>query len=206
MMHTDTFLYKDESYDLLLKEGTQIFRPQAYGVAPAGSQRKGWDYHGEYGLDGYQLLVNRLWIHSEGNYPPIKEAEPAMISSLETVEYAEYNDLAEPVAYTGGIVIARDFVYGFGFTGDYPCFCYKNVLELIFENGRLVTTIDHKKAMVRIRKNLKLGLRDLKKGKDARCIRGFLRTALVGHYRDSFLRKSMKLAKSKVKGIVKKES
>lgn len=93
MMHTDTFLYKNESYDLLLKEGTQIFRPQAYGAAPAGSQRKGWDYHGEYGLDGYQLLVNRLWIHSEGNYPPIKEAEPVMISSLETVEYAEYNEI-----------------------------------------------------------------------------------------------------------------
>lgn len=195
MIRKDSFTYRGERYSLVLSEERQIYKPDAAGVG---------NYYGEYTVDGYDLVIKRLCLCLNGKaVPEIEGSKPTEQFTEDGKEYAGYQNLMESVAYTGGIVIARDFVYGFGLNEEeYPCFCYRDVVEFLFQDGKLVTTVDHSKAMVRIRKNLKLGLRDLKKGKDARCIRIFLKKSLIGRYRDSFLKKSMKLAKRKVAAFV----
>lgn len=196
MKQKDLFLYKGETNSLLLFEGEQIYN---------SSGKKNQPCFCTYYLEGYQLMIDSLMIRCGTDFPFIYNNPPSEIHEIGSIRFIEYKGLMEPVAYSGGIVIGREFVYDFGFTEDYPCFCYRNVMELIFQDGRLVTSIDHQKTMIRIRKNLKLGLRSLKKGKDSRCIRQYIKHSLVGHYSDSFLRKSMKLAKRKVKSITMRE-
>lgn len=200
----DGFIYKEEEYTLVLSESKQILKPAIYGIKPSGSEKKGWDYFCTFYLDGYQLMVKDLFIHSDWGYPVIAGVEPVEFTGTDGFSGMKYEEVSIPVDYQGGIVIGRDFVYDFGLTEEYPCFCYREVMEFLFQNGKAVTTIEHNKAMVRIRKNIKLGLRSLKKGKDARCIRSFLKHSLVGKYRDTFLKKSMKLAKRKMSSIVKR--
>ena len=57
----------------------------------------------------------------------------------------------------------------------------------------MITTIDHSKAMLRVRKNIDKGYRDLGKFRDRKCIDQFIRTSLLGTYRKTHsLRKKMK--------------
>ncbi len=98
-------------------------------------------------------------------------------------------NLMIPNTYSGSIVIGRGLV-----TTDYqihgekiPCYSYKEVLELIFSQGIIVTAINHSKAMKRVRMNLDGGYRTLSKKKDVRCIERFLRDSFVGLYRERLI-------------------
>jgi len=101
------------------------------------------------------------------------------------MEFKQYYDINQPLHYTGSITIADDFVkdYSMNDTGQAPCFCYKCILELIFEDGILITTIDHSRDMLRIRKNIELGLRSLSKKRDFRCIEHFIKSTFIGNYK-----------------------
>lgn len=103
--------------------------------------------------------------------------------------YHSQNDLKIGLTYSGGIIIARDFVESYGNFEEYPCYCYKRVFELIFEDGRLVTSIDHSKAMTRIRKNIEKGLRDIRSKKDYKCIQRFIKESFVKNYHNPIIKK-----------------
>ncbi|MBH1942374.1 hypothetical protein I5677_15840 [Mobilitalea sibirica] len=87
-----------------------------------------------------------------------------------------------PVYYTGAILIGSDLINDYDVKEETACFSYKNVYELILKQGFLEITADHSKSMLRIRKNLELGLRDLSKKRDLRCIEHFLEDIFLGEY------------------------
>lgn len=89
-------------------------------------------------------------------------------------------------AYTGSVLLGRDVTVREGQMNgsELPCYCYKEVIELLFSQGVLVTSIDHSKAMRRIRINLNWGYRSLRKKKDVKCIKKFLMDSFAGNYED----------------------
>lgn len=91
-----------------------------------------------------------------------------------------------PVYFRGGIVIGKGLENTFHFEENYPCYCYETVIELIFNEGKLITTIDHSKAMDRIRKNIEKGLRNLDNEIDLASINKFLRKSFVKKYPGNF--------------------
>ena len=201
MEKKEAFIYKDERYILLLKEKEYIFNPEIFGLAPIWKQTAQYEYAGTYEVKDYKLRLQDFVIHSDSSYPVIQNIEPVPVNHTEEKTYVSYQGLFYPIFYTGAVVIGRDFIESYGYTEDFPCFCYGHVVELIFENGNLITTIEHDKAMVRIRKNIEKGLRDLNKGKDARCIQTFMKSSFVGKYRDSMLKRGWKLTRSNIKKI-----
>ncbi|MFA9465741.1 MAG: hypothetical protein ACERKN_15785 [Velocimicrobium sp.] len=120
----------------------------------------------EYGGEQYVVLLNDGSLKKE---------------CLRIDEYVLY--IGEELSnYQGGIVIAKDVINAFDFNDKYPCYCYQIVLELIMSEGKVITTINHSRAMHRIRMNIEKGLRSLDNEMDLACINKFLRATFVKKY------------------------
>jgi hypothetical protein len=167
-------LYLNKNYKILNAEQEFIIHPAAFGIIPITTTSLQCFFTSYFQINDYQLILNRLTI---GN--------GYLLNSLELkAEDKELPKIADlPVAYNGAILIGTDLVKEYYMKGMLACFSYQSVIELVFEEGILITTIDQSKAMSRIRKNIELGLRTLYKTKDIRCIKHFISSAFVGDYK-----------------------
>lgn len=176
-----TIRMKEEEYTVLVCENEYIFHPSVFGICPVWSDSSPYEYDMEIILENYKVSLNYLWVSSDCAYPLIHQVFPKPCTKNE-MEGVEYNNLDLPITYSGTILLTKEVVNDYGFE-EVPCYGYKKVLECVFENGILITTVDHSKAMLRIRKNLDLGYRNLDIRRDERCINHFLKTSLIGKYR-----------------------
>jgi hypothetical protein len=97
------------------------------------------------------LVLNNLFVfHDAGlpvknkrpNGPPINTIEPCKPKSLLGFNCA-YTDVAIPVPFTGGLLIAEGYTHKSFFNMGYPQFWqFEFVLELMFEKGMLQSAED----------------------------------------------------------------
>lgn len=168
-------LYLNKSYKILFAEQEFIVHPAAFGYLPISTASAQCSFTSSFYLEDYHLILNNLIV---GNGENINMGG-ARIEAYE----AQHTFKNFPIAYNGAILIGADIVKEYYDKDNrLSCFSYKSVYELIFEGGVLVTTIDQSKAMLRIRKNLELGLRSLSKGRDVWCIKRFVASSFVGDY------------------------
>ncbi|MDF2539336.1 MAG: hypothetical protein K0S76_2357 [Herbinix sp.] len=158
--------YLDCNFTVISSEHEFIIHPSALGILPVSPEAAGCFFSASFHVKDYNLYLLNLTLLDDNTSP-------------KSFDYAD-----KLVPYHGALLVGntqlKDYVSkGYGA----QCFSYKNVYELIFENGFLITTIDHSKAMLRIRKNLELGLRSLTKKRDERCITHFIRSTFIGHYK-----------------------
>lgn len=182
MVAKDTIISENIPFLILKCEKKEMFDPNHLGISPIWSDDMNFRYSSIYEIKEYQLYLKNLILTSDRVYPIIGGVEPKLLSSENGVETVEYDEIMVPVKFTGAVIIGGTFLKSYGAEDEIPCYSYKTVRELIFQEGKVVTTIDHSKAMLRIRKNLDLGLRDLNKKRDVNCIRYFLKTSFVGDY------------------------
>lgn len=177
---------KGEQFDVLSCENQFIFHPLVFSILPVWKDSSPFDFTLDFKVDNYKIELCSMWLEVDCTLPVINGVvpKPTVMNNHEGVIYEK---LAIPVQYTGAVLMANTIVNDYDITPDdrgiYPCFCYKVVYEYIFENGILITTIDHSRAMLRIRKNLDLGYRDWNKKRDKRCINQFIKTSFVGNYK-----------------------
>lgn len=158
-------IYKGKEYMIIAAEQEFIIHPAALGMLPLDKTSLSCNFSTDYYLDGYNLYLKKIMLIDEDSQQ----------------EYLFDNCR---LFYSGSILIAADMVSEICIKGNDPaCFSYQNVKELIFNDGVLVTGIDHNRAMHRIRKNLELGLRKLSNSRDLKCINRFLDSSLVGDYK-----------------------
>lgn len=166
MISDQKLRYKDKDYKIIAIEQEFIVHPTAFGILALNKAALSCDFTAEFYLDDYRLYLDIINIQDTDG------------------SQTQYRFDKCRAAYKGSVLIASDLVYDYRTkSNSCACFSYQNVKELVFEDGILVTSIDHNKAMYRIRKNLELGLRDLKSSKDLRCVNRFLDSALVGDYK-----------------------
>ncbi len=176
MLFTEEIYFKNDFYTVLLREADNLLMEVVREHKPIWKSYSG-DVIASYDLQNYMLTLQDLILdkHLMKDNEKFYDREP----SVDLITGSKvFDKLNCPVKYTGHIIVAKDIVDTFSYDGDqaeYPCFCYKEVYELCFEQGALVTSIDHSKAMVRIRKNIEKGLRNVKNTKDIRCINRFLK-------------------------------
>lgn len=177
----DFIIISDLTYEILYSEH-DIFQPDFFHISPTWSDDKEFAYTSQFYLDNYQLYLNNLIISSDRGYPEINGISPEPYN-IEGRDAVQYIGIMEAVSYTGSMIIATQLVKQYTDNIDIPCFSYKFVKELVFREGKLITTIDHSKGMLRIRKNLDLGLRSLDKKRDIKCIQRFIMTSFAGNYK-----------------------
>jgi len=178
----DDIVIDETTYQVLYCEHN-IFQPECFGMSPTWSNDTNFVHYSIYELLEYQLRLKSFTISSDRGYPVINGVKPEPYYTENEIETVQYNNILEPMKYTGSIIIGNQLMKNYGENAEIPCYFYKLVRELIFHEGKLVTTIDHSKAMLRIRKNLDLGLRSLDKKQDVKCIQQFINACFVGSYK-----------------------
>lgn len=178
----DIFIFNDIDYEILLCESDAIFIPEYFGILPIWSDDADFQYQSTFILKDYQLYLKSFITNFDLECPKINGIKPEPYLSFNDREAVQFNDLMEPLKFTGAIVLANQLIKDYGYVDATPCFSYKNVSELIFHEGKLVTAINHSRDMKRIRKNIEMGLRRLDKKQDVKCIQHFLKNSLVGDY------------------------
>jgi hypothetical protein len=167
--------YLNNNYKILCAEQEFIIHPAVFGLVPLSAASLQCSFTSTFQIKNYRLILDEL--------------------TLGTGEFMNYGVKAESfeqrsicqdisTSYNGAILVGSDLIKEYYMKGNLICFSYQSVLELIFEDGVLITTIDHSKAMSRIRKNIELGLRSLYNSRDARCIKHFIYNCFVGDYKN----------------------
>lgn len=188
----DTLLFEGKFYQLLGAE-QEIYSPDLFRIAPTWEKDKEFQFTSAYEIQEHQLYLKNMTITSDRGFPVINEIKPQSVYNEKGLDTVLYEGLMEKLNYTGGVLIGCDYIKNYNAKGDMPYFSYGKLYELIFEDGILTTTVDHSKGMLRIRKNLDLGLRSLEKERDRKCIKHFLKTSFVGDYLHPIRQKKKKI-------------
>ncbi len=173
-------VYSDLEYKIIKAEQEFIVHPMALGLIPLSKLSLQSSFESYFHVEDYRLYLDKIILTNDGS------------NSLNTENNDKHYELNNfKSLYSGAILIGAVIVKEYYMKNeDLACFSYQNVYELVFEDGILITTIDQSKAMLRIRKNIEMGLRSINNKRDYRCIRRFINSSFVGDYKRFSLTKS----------------
>lgn len=126
--------------------GTGLFEPSAFGVRPVPWVAAVWrGYRVTYAVQSERLLLQRLVIGVDAD--DSAGAAPKMLFGRELKRSGRgpvvLEDLAEPVDFTGGMLVGHDSIQGLRIGVDYhPAWRWRIVHELLFESGVLKAACD----------------------------------------------------------------
>lgn len=168
--------FSNKNYKIIGIEQEFIIHPTALGLLPLTTASLQATFSCTFHIEAYHLFLDKLILSNSDNGTP-----GASKADMNEKQYVFQNC---PIAYNGAVLIGTNKGKEYSLKGNKPaCFSYQNVLELVFEDGVLITTIDQSRAMSRVRKNLELGLRSLTDNRDNRCINRFLNSSFIGDYK-----------------------
>lgn len=181
---TEAIIYKDMVFELTMVEKGPLFDPWELGLISDEKRKNDLLVKGSYEIKDFTLYLKGFEIIDTRDRLPVKK-----------------EDLQMPLFYNGSMLLAKDFLEDYR---EYrPIYGYKKFLELIFEDGRLITAVDHSRAMYRIRRNLETGLRDLSNPKDVRCIFHFVNDLFIGKYKEPLRARGFYMVKMGLSKIAK---
>ncbi len=204
----DIIIINKERYEILACEHSYVFHPEYFGISPTWTNDSNFRYKCLFELEDHQLYLKSFQATCDRGYPIINGVKPEVCNLEHGFETVQYININEPMEYSGAIMFANSLVkdYRLPYHMDLynpPCFSYKFVGELIFDEGKLITSVNHNKAMRRIRKNIDLGLRSLDKKQDINCIKKFIKVSFIGDYQ--YQKKKQKGITSKSKNVKNKD-
>jgi hypothetical protein len=178
----------DKRYAIAAIENEWPFQPQAYGFTPKMMSTACWrGYQCTYCVTDDRLYLDSLRINI-GNLAP-REWLGVTPTKGKFFRYDggwEYNGVALPISYSGGVVLGHDFIREFYVhMGFHRPHCYKEVLEIVFRNGCVVERIDHSERMAELRAHLNSSSANLDKP-DHGAIKRFVDAAFSLKYEDKW--------------------
>ena len=151
---TDTFLFKGKSYQLIGITGGDLFSSQDFGIEADCMDTGCWDgFYSIYEIIDRVIFLKDMTIllapRKDGNYKAINKVLPQQISDYE----AQYRNIYLHVSsFTGKIRIARGFIDELYIHMGFPKpYAFKTVLDLTFEDGKLIETKNRSNEMMKKR-------------------------------------------------------
>jgi hypothetical protein len=152
----DQFRYQEKDFSIAGISTGELFRPADFGLFPIPASTACWrGYVATFAIFESHLVLDTLSVNLQEKQAPtingILPSEPARgLKLFNNV----YTDLKYRIPYTGGLLLGHDFISEFYVhMGFHPAWKYKEVFELTFENGRLVSEIDRSAWAAQERKN-----------------------------------------------------
>jgi len=132
--------------------GTGLFDPAEHGLRPVGKCSACWrGYICVYRIDERALVLDTLKANVDGpaaelfGVPPGTDRDPPFD--------AVYHELDRKVPFTGGLLLGRSFIDElYVHMGFHPAWKYREVRELIFEDGVLVREANRSAEAAELRK------------------------------------------------------
>jgi hypothetical protein len=150
---SDSFIYKGEEYSLIGIEGEGLAKPQDFGMKPVAIHTACWrGYHSTYKITDDGIFLKEMTLsENKGNYKPINDVTPIIEE-----HQATYQNIDLPVSFTGKIRLAKDFIWDlYIHQGFQKPSAFKTVIDLKFEDGRLIETKNRSKEVEEIRGSFK---------------------------------------------------
>lgn len=158
---SDRFEFRGKPYALAGMRGSALFDPHDVGVTPRMLSTACWrGFHCLYAVTDTALELRELVIGlsaedadraRRGALPGFEGLVPAVDGWSGLV----YRGMAKRVAFTGGVLLADGFLRDlYVHMGFHPAWKYREVHELLFEDGRLLHAHDRSAAMAELRAKL----------------------------------------------------
>ncbi|NHJ87724.1 MAG: hypothetical protein FK734_19840 [Asgard group archaeon] len=146
----DMFNYNKEQFEIIGVDGEKLFDPIDYGLNPHFTCTACWrGYLLTYTLNDNQLVLDDVLI----NLKEKKKINGIKPNDAERPFIFRYKKVNLPMAFTGTILVARDFIPEmYVHMGFQRAIGYKKVVEFKFTNGILDSISDLSKKMEERRK------------------------------------------------------
>lgn len=146
---SDTFIYKGEEYQLIGFDGTGLMKPQDFGMEPESISSGCWrGFYSTYEITDDGIFLKEMTLREKDeNYRPINEVMPTK------GEYeAIYKGIKVRVPFNGRMRLAKGFIRMlYVHQGFQKPSAFETVIDLKFEDGRLVEVKDRSKEVEAIR-------------------------------------------------------
>lgn len=152
--------------------GGALFDPESIGIKPVPTNTACWrGFHCVYSVEESRLWLSKftIGIHQSdvrlGRVSPFgKTPKPSTRLGyiraekpigIHPIDY-DVDDIHEPIEFSGGILAGADFIQElYVHMGFHPAYKFNHVLELIFEDGKLLQSHDRSEQARLIREELK---------------------------------------------------
>jgi hypothetical protein len=151
----DNVVYADTEWVLAGANGDGLFEPSAHGIITRMASTACWrGFVCRYALTDAALSLDELHVAVDGPAPSLLGHAPDS-PRLNVGFTAAYRDLAIPVLFSGGMLLARNFIRDlYVHMGFHPAWKYEHVVEAEFDQGRLLRAQDCSSEMAQIRDKL----------------------------------------------------
>jgi hypothetical protein len=158
---SDVVVYRDKPHSIAGINGSGLFDPTEHGIKPVMISTACWrGYHCTYQVaDGNLLLTSVTAGLGEEDRALAKRREGPKLFGKVPRRYPVrghfYDGLREVVPFTGGLLLADDFIDElYVHMGFHPAWKFREVHELLFERGRVVKAADRSAEMAEFREIL----------------------------------------------------
>jgi len=153
--------FDDKKYSIIALQNELDFEPTTYGIDVDTGCSMCWrGYYCIFGIEKEQLVLKNWHILSKS------KDEPPIIEKVQAVRKNGmwyYTEMNYQMQYSGGMVIGTGFIEKYYIHMGYQkVYAYETVIELIFENGKLVEKIDHSEMFENVRNTIDVQHRELK--------------------------------------------
>jgi hypothetical protein len=157
--------YRRIEHSIAGVNGSGLFDPESHGLHPVPMSTANWrGYVCSYSVRERALHLRRLQLgldpraeEGRSTPPPVLGVEP----DTDPQGYAaEYRFTRAPISFTGGLLLGAGFIQGlYVHMGFHPVWKFRQVIELIFDGGRLSDSHDHSGKVADIREEILSGRR-----------------------------------------------
>ena len=150
---SETFFYKGEEYELVGMDGGDLISPLDFGMEPVALHTACWrGFYSTYEITRDGIFLKEMTMREKnGNYKPVNNIMPELAD-----HEAHYKNLYVRVPFTGKLRLAKDFIDElYIHMGFQKPSAFETILDLTFEDGRLIDVKDRSKEMEKIRGEFK---------------------------------------------------
>ena len=148
--------FQDNAYTLVAVSNLYLFTPRMFGIETCMVNTACWrGYVAYFFLQGRRLVVKHLeFCTLDDEVPIINGVHAQDIHKVGWFDY-RYINLDYELDYTGGLLIANDYIGCTGLFGVNPAIEHRTVYELLFHRGSLIAFHDRSEAVEKVRKEVK---------------------------------------------------
>lgn len=152
----DSYFFDGHDYTIIAMSKEINFNPTDYGLIPQSMCTACWKgYWCEYVIEDGEIFLKNLHISCKDDSYPDLNGIKVKTNKDSFIEHHLYKNVNLPILYTGQIVVGSKFLNQYYIHMGYQrAWAYKTVLELVFEEGILLGTIDHSEKAENIREQI----------------------------------------------------
>lgn len=157
----DQYKFKNSEYTIVARSAAMDFHPSKYGIMPEAACTACWSgFWCVYNVTDDGIFLEDLYVNSKDDYyPQIEGVLPEQQNGNETFTYMghhRYAGLNIRIPYTGKILVGDKFMHEYYIHMGYQRpWAYKKLIELVFEEGKLIETNDQSHIAAKLRKKMR---------------------------------------------------